>query len=162
MNKRRFSGGEPRRGPPTRGPPGPWRRPRPSAARSTGLHYDPEFLDPTDEDAIVRWLTTLHPLWEYRFSELRPPPEGQEQRRLLRPVYWLGNWQFACLDYYRPPHGVLDRCVAAEPFPPVLARVVSVIEQRARGMFRHDDDMPAKWHLNTCLVNFYGNSLEGG
>ncbi|MBL8956236.1 MAG: alpha-ketoglutarate-dependent dioxygenase AlkB, partial [Myxococcaceae bacterium] len=78
------------------------------------------------------------------------------------PVYWLGNWQFACLDYYRPPHKVLDRCVAAEPFPPVMARLVATIEQRARGMFRDDADMPAKWHLNTCLVNFYGDSLAGG
>jgi len=128
--------------------------------RGAGLHYDPDFLDPRDEDAIVRWLKTLHPLWEYRFSGLRPPPEGQEQRRLLRPVYWLGNWQFACLDYYRPPHGVRDRCVKAEPFPPVLAELVAEIEGIARGMFR-GPDLPRDWELNTCLVNFYGRRREG-
>jgi len=130
--------------------------------RVQGLHYDAGFLSLAARAELIAFVATLHPLWEQRFSQLRPLPEGETQRRLLRPVYWLGNWQFACLDYYRPPHGVLDRCVAAEPFPPVLARLVSVIEQRARGMFRDDDDMPAKWHLNTCLVNFYGNSLEGG
>ena len=43
-------------------------------------------------------------------------------------MYWLGNWQFACLDYYRPPKGVKDRCVRAEPFPPVLQRQVEKIE----------------------------------
>jgi alkylated DNA repair dioxygenase AlkB len=110
---------------------------------------------------VVAWLSTLHPLWENRFSEHRPLPEGETQRRLLRPVYWLGNWQFACLDYYRPPHGVWNRCVQAEPFPPVLARLVAVMEQRARGMFR-GEDLPERWHLNTCLVNFYGSRLEGG
>jgi alkylated DNA repair dioxygenase AlkB len=103
----------------------------------------------------VRWLSTLVPIWEQRFSTRRPPPAGQEQRGLLRPVYWLGNWQFACLDYYRPPNGVHGRCVAAEPFPEVLAHLVARIEERARSMFE-GADLPQGWHLNTCLVNFYG------
>ncbi|MFT3710579.1 MAG: alpha-ketoglutarate-dependent dioxygenase AlkB [Archangium sp.] len=126
--------------------------------RVMGLHYDAGFLSRTDRAEILSWIGTLHPLWENRFSEFRPLPEGEEQRRLLRPVYWLGNWQFACLDYYRPPH-VVDRCVEAEPFPPVLAKQVKIMEQRARRMFQ-GDDMPAKWHLNTCLVNFYGSSID--
>jgi alkylated DNA repair dioxygenase AlkB len=130
--------------------------------RAQGLHYDAGFLSLTVRAELAELVATLRPLWELRFSSVRPLREGETQRQLLRPVYWLGNWQFACLDYYRPPHGVLDRCVAAEPSPPLLARLVSVIEQRARGMFRDDDDMPAKWHLNTCLVNFYGSRLEGG
>jgi alkylated DNA repair dioxygenase AlkB len=125
-----------------------------------GLHYDAGFLADRDRAELVSWLGTLRPLWEWRFSEYRPPPEGETQRRLLRPVYWLGNWQFACLDYYRPPHGVLNRCVAAEPFPPVMAKLVAVMEQRARRMFK-GDDLPAGWHLNTCLVNFYGSRREG-
>jgi alkylated DNA repair dioxygenase AlkB len=129
--------------------------------RLHGLHYDAGFLSRAARAELDAWLATLHPIWENRFSDLRPLPEGEQQRQLLRSVYWLGNWQFACLDYYRPPHGVLDRCVAAEPFPPVLARLVATIEQRARGMFR-GDDMPGKWHLNTCLVNFYGSHLEDG
>jgi hypothetical protein len=57
---------------------------------------------------------------------------------------------------------VLDRAVAAEPFPPVLARLRPLMEDRARRMFRGTDDVPAGWHLNTCLVNFYGTRLEGG
>lgn len=129
--------------------------------RTMGLHYDAGFLSDRDRESLVAWLGTLHPLWEWRFSEHRPPPEGETQRRLLRPVYWLGNWQFACLDYYRPPHGLFDRAVTAEPFPPLLAKLVAVMEQRARRMFR-GDDLPAKWHLNTCLINFYGARLEGG
>lgn len=129
--------------------------------RVQGLHYDAGFLSRVDRAEIISFLSTLHPIWENRYSEFRPLPEGEEQRRLLRPVYWLGNWQFACLDYYRPPIGLLDRCVQAEPFPAVLAKLVAIIEQRTRRMFR-GDDMPEKWHLNTCLVNFYGNTLEAG
>ena len=129
--------------------------------RVQGLHYDAGFLSRVDRAEILSWLSTLQPIWENRFCDSRPPPEGESQRRLLRPVYWLGNWQFACLDYYRPPLGVVDRCVEAEPFPPVLAKLVAIIEQRARRMFK-GDDMPAKWRLNTCLVNFYGSQLEDG
>jgi alkylated DNA repair dioxygenase AlkB len=75
-------------------------------------------------------------------------------------VYWLGGWQFACLDYYRPPH-VRDRCMAAEPHPPVLARLVAEIERRARKAFR-GPDLPRAWRLNTCLVNLYGSRIEDG
>ena len=92
-------------------------------------------------------METLHPLWEQRFSSRRPLPEGETQRQLLRPVYWLGNWQFACLDYYRPPNGVRDRCVRAEPFPLVLARmverragsIVSIASDAGFGEFRMAD-----------------------
>jgi alkylated DNA repair dioxygenase AlkB len=126
-----------------------------------GQHYDPGFVSPQDRARIVEWLSQIHPLWEQRFSAHHSPPPGQAQRRLLRPVYWLGNWQFACLDYYRPPHGVQGRCMRAEPFPPVLARLVAQIEERARGMFR-GAEMPGGWRLNTCLVNLYGTRIEEG
>jgi alkylated DNA repair dioxygenase AlkB len=56
---------------------------------------------------------------------------------------------------------VKNRCVRAEPFPPVLQRQVDKIEALARRMFR-GPDMPPRWHLNTCLVNFYGSRLEDG
>ncbi|MBU8895108.1 alpha-ketoglutarate-dependent dioxygenase AlkB [Corallococcus sp. H22C18031201] len=129
--------------------------------RTPGHHYNGSFLSAVDRQAILAWLGALHPLWEERYSKHFPPPAGQTQRRLLRPVYWLGNWQFACLDYYRPPKGVWNRCVKAEPFPDVLQRQVEKVEAHARRMFR-GPDMPRGWHLNTCLVNFYGNRLEDG
>jgi alkylated DNA repair dioxygenase AlkB len=124
------------------------------------LHYDASFLSAADRAGLVTWLSTLRPLWELRFSERRPLPPGEAQRPLLRPVYWLGNWQFACLDYYRPPQGLLDRCVAAEPFPPLLQKLVDRMEDKARRMFV-GADMPDGWHLNTCLINFYGSRREG-
>lgn len=127
--------------------------------RTPGHHYNASFLSEGDRADILAWLGGLSPLWEERYSKHFPPPPGQSQRRLLRPVYWLGNWQFACLDYYRPPKGVKDRCVKAEPFPGVLQRQVDKVEQLARRMF-HGPDLPSGWHLNTCLVNFYGSRLE--
>ncbi len=135
-------------------------RPR-RAAPTPGHHYNASFLSAQDRAALRAWLATLHPIWEERFSKHFPPPPGQTQRRLLRPVYWLGNWQFACLDYYRPPKGVWNRCVRAEPFPDVLQRQVEKIDALARRIFR-GADLPGGWHLNTCLVNFYGSRLEDG
>ena len=127
----------------------------------TGIHYQFPFIDRKERAQLLGWLETLHPLWEMRFSENNPPPEGDEQRPLLRPVYWLGNWQFACLDYYHPPKGVLHRCIKAEPYPPLLQKMVDRIEFIARKRFPKSF-FPDKWKLNTCLINFYGNKLEDG
>jgi len=138
-------------------------RPRYRGSRLSkeGLHYNNAFLNQENRQEILQWLSTIHPIWENRFSAHNPPPLGQEQRRLLRPVYWLGNWQFACLDYYHPPKGVLYRCVRAEPFPAVLKKLVEGIERTTKQMFR-GLDIPRDWNLNTCLVNFYGTRIENG
>lgn len=127
--------------------------------RPPGLHYDAHFVSAEDREEILDWLGSIHPIWEDRFPDTRVPPEGQ--RRLLRPVYWLGSWQFACLDYYRPPKGVIDRAVRAEPFPDVLARLVARTEAIVRKRFP-PDDVPEGWRLNTCLVNLYGARVENG
>jgi hypothetical protein len=123
--------------------------------------YEPGFIDAGAREEILAWLKTLHPLWELRYSTKRPLPPGKQQRSLLRPVYWLGNWQFACLGYYEPPKRIHHVAVAAEPFPPVLARLVAAIEKRVRAGFP-PSAVPRRWHLNTCLVNFYGSREQGG
>jgi DNA oxidative demethylase len=125
----------------------------------SGLYYQFPFINRSERSDLLTWLETLAPLWEMRFSEHKPAPEGDHQRPLLRPVYWLGNWQFACLDYYHPPKGILHRCVRAEPYPHVLQKIVDRIEfithkRLPKGM------IPEKWKLNTCLINFYGSKLE--
>jgi alkylated DNA repair protein (DNA oxidative demethylase) len=126
-----------------------------------GHLYDPEYLDPAARAEILRYLESIRPIWEFRYATEETVPDGRTQRRLLRPVYWLGNWQFACLDYYRPPRGTKERCVRAEPFPPVLARIARDAEDRARRSFP-ERYVPRGWHLNTCLINFYGKRLEDG
>jgi alkylated DNA repair dioxygenase AlkB len=137
------------------------RRELQSQARTeAGLHYDADFVCAQDAAQIAAWLASIQPIWEARFTERAAAAAGG-QRWLLRPVYWLGGWQFACLDYYRPPGGALDRCVAAEPYPPVIARWVARAEQLARCSYA-GADLPARWRLNTCLVNLYGSRGEAG
>lgn len=126
-----------------------------------GLFYLRHFVTAKERQAIIDWLATLHPLWEQRYSTRRDPPPGETQRWLLRPVYWLGNWQFACLDYYHPPKGILHRCVRAEPYPLALAPVVKRIETFVRKTYR-GRDLPPKWAANTCLINFYGDRVQSG
>ena len=134
--------------------------PSPRPANDPCYVYEPDFIDARARAEILAWLATLVPLWELRYSTRRPLPPGRPQRALLRPVYWLGNWQFACLGYYEPPRRTRDVAVAAEPFPPVLARLVAQIERRVRDGFP-PHAVPRRWHLNTCLVNFYGDRTDG-
>jgi alkylated DNA repair dioxygenase AlkB len=123
--------------------------------------YQPAYVDDVARSELAAWLATLRPIWEMRYSTLRPPPAGRQQKPLLRPVYWLGNWQFACLGYYEPPRRSRDVAVEAEPFPPVLQRLVGDIERRVRAGFPRNT-VPRAWHLNTCLVNFYGDRTIDG
>ncbi len=125
-----------------------------------GLVHEPKFIDREDRRELREWLAGQHPLWEDRHAPGRTVREGQKRRRLLRPVIWLGGWQFACLNYYRTGHEA-HRVVEAEPFPPVLTRLVARIEAIAAETFA-PADIPPGWCLNTCLINFYGLTLRDG
>lgn len=81
------------------------------------------------------------------------------QRRLLRPVYWLGNWQFACLNYFHPPKNIYNCCIEAEPFPEVIQEIALSIENEVHQFFKNED-VPTDWHFNTCLINFYGSNIS--
>lgn len=132
-----------------------WARP----SRFQNLIYKPGYVSAAERAQILEYLQTLRPIWEMRYSKHNPPPPGQTQRRLLRPVYWLGNWQFACLNYYHPPKGIYNRCVSGEPYPPVLQNLVNKIEALVKSEF-DPRDVPRGWHFNTCLINFYGDQVE--
>ncbi len=127
-----------------------------SSSKYQNLIYKPNYIKSAAKKEILEYLQTLFPIWEMRFSGSNPPPAGEANRELLRPVYWLGNWQFACLDYYHPPKGIRNRCVSAEPYPNVLKKIIAEVESEVRQTFS-PKDVPEKWHLNTCLINFYGN-----
>jgi alkylated DNA repair protein (DNA oxidative demethylase) len=126
-----------------------------------GLIYKPQFISKIRKQKILSEVKQLYPIWEYRFSKSNPPPAGQENRRLLRPVYWLGNWQFACLNYYHPPKGIEFRCVEAEAFPPEMQSMVNEIEEIIRNNIE-PGDIPRHWELNTCLINYYGSQIQDG
>ncbi len=129
------------------------------SAQYQNLIYQPNYISKQQKLEILNYLSTLKPIWEMRFSKSNPPPLNEPNRQLLRPVYWLGNWQFACLNYYHPPHGLNNRCVKAEIYPDVLQRIIFDVEQMVHQKFS-PKDIPDKWHLNTCLINFYGNKIE--
>ncbi len=129
--------------------------------RFQAMIYEPQFVKAHERQQIMQELKAYKPIWEMRFSKSNPPPEGEDNRQLLRPVYWLGNWQFACLNYYHPPKGIHNRCVEAEPFPPTLARLVMKIEDLVRNHYS-ERDIPHGWELNTCLINYYGSKLIDG
>lgn len=124
-----------------------------------GLVYKQNYISPREKEEILKYLSTLYPIWEMRYSKNNPPPENQKQRPLLRPVYWLGNWQFACLNYYHPPKGIYNRCVKAEPYPPILEYLIQKIEALVHENYE-PRDIPRGWHLNTCLINYYGNQIQ--
>ncbi len=132
---------------------------RPRIHEKLNLIYQKDYITASDKKSILGYLSTLHPIWENRFSDSNPPPVGEPNRSLLRPVYWLGNWQFACLDYYHPPKGIHNRCVQAEKYPPVLQKLISEIEKMVHDKFS-EKDIPRDWHLNTCLINYYGDKIE--
>lgn len=124
-----------------------------------GIYYNSGFLNGPRSEALIQEIESFYPIWEERFSKSNPPPEGDTWRSLKRPVYWLGNWQFACLGYYHPPEQVDFRCVKAEAFPEQMQKMVREIEFLARKM-APAKDVPEKWHLNTCLINYYGSRIH--
>ncbi len=135
---------------------------KPSRARNFQNHnliYIKDYILPNEKKQIFDYLHTLYPIWENRYSASNPPPESESNRQLLRPVYWLGNWQFACLDYYHPPKGLYNRCVQAEPYPAVISKIINKVESIVREKF-DERDIPKNWRLNTCLINYYGYKLD--
>lgn len=127
----------------------------------TNLIYQKNAISPRERQLLLEEIGQYKPIWEYRYSKSNPPPAGKDNRMLLRPVYWLGNWQFACLNYYHPPKGIEHRCVQSEAFPKTMAAIVQRIETLVHNQFS-PRDIPRAWHLNTCLINFYGDrTLEG-
>ncbi|WP_413585244.1 alpha-ketoglutarate-dependent dioxygenase AlkB [Bdellovibrio sp. HCB274] len=126
---------------------------------TANLIYEQNYISFREKEEILKYLSTLYPIWEMRYSKNNPPPENQKQRPLLRPVYWLGNWQFACLNYYHPPKGIYNRCVTGEKYPPVLEYLVNKIESLVKEKF-DPRDIPRGWTLNTCLINYYGNQVS--
>ncbi len=126
--------------------------------KNHNLIYLKDWISPQEKQIFLKYLTAIYPIWENRFSESNPAPQGESNRQLLRPVYWLGNWQFACLDYYHPPKGIYNRCVHAENYPVVISNWLKKIESLVHEKMS-DRDIPKNWSLNTCLINYYGDKL---
>ncbi|MBW1878818.1 MAG: alpha-ketoglutarate-dependent dioxygenase AlkB [Deltaproteobacteria bacterium] len=116
----------------------------------SGFSYLPRFIGVDEARTLVDYFAGLHPLWEKRFADGHRSRRGATGR-LTRPVYWLGAWQFAALGYYAEPEHLVDKCVRAEPLPPVMTRI---LERLRPELVPHGDDGPLP---NTCLINYYGH-----
>ena len=136
-----------------------------------GLLHEQQYLKPNEYTKWINWLTSLYPIWESRYQSTEVQNQTLEkietaeqvtlleQRQLLRPVYWMGNWQFACLGYFQLPNGTQNRCVAAEPFPDFVQNKINAIEEQIKNKFP-PAFIPKKWKLNTLLINYYGSLIE--
>ena len=125
----------------------------------TYLHQ-PQFISKQDKRSLLSELAALHPIHETRYTANDARRDGQTSRLLLRPVYWLGGWQFACHNYYRK-NATQHRVVLAEPLVPTLRKLVQTIEKQVKET-AIATDIPTDWKLNTCLINYYGNSFRDG
>ncbi len=127
-----------------------------SAINRAGFSYLPRFIHADEADALIDYFGNLVPLWEQRYHD-RAKRSGTRSRRLTRPVYWLGAWQFACLGYYAEPWYRQDRCLRAEAFPPVMAAILSRLQSQLIGHDGSVDGPP-----NSCLINYYGREIGEG
>lgn len=128
-----------------------------SSIELPGFSYLPRFIRADEADALIEYFSGLAPIWEQRHRGDDHARRGEHGRRLTRPVYWLGAWQFACLGYYAEPHHREDRCLRAEAFPPVMQ---TVLDRLRPALHTHD----ASFHdpPNSCLINYYGRQIERG
>jgi len=131
-----------------------------------GFSYLPRFITAGEAEALIAYFGELTPLWEHRHRDTdhartsTPSSDGTRKppgRRLTRPVYWLGAWQFACLGYYAEPDYREGRCVEAEPFPDPMTVILERLLPRLRAIDPGFDAPP-----NSCLINYYGREVGEG
>ena len=130
-----------------------------------GLLLEQNYFNSIDYSKWIKWLCSLHPIWESRYLSSTTNEisnyvfMSDENRKLLRPVYWMGNWQFACLGYFQLPNGTKNRCMRAEPYPDFVQKKIDQIEAKVKATLP-PAFIPRKWHLNTLLINYYGSSID--
>ncbi len=127
-----------------------------SAIERAGFSYLPRFIQADEADVLIEYFGNLVPLWEQRYHD-RAKRSGTHSRRLTRPVYWLGAWQFACLGYYAEPWHRQNRCLRAEQFPAVMVAILSRLQSQLRDHDASVDEPP-----NSCLINYYGREIGDG
>lgn len=139
------------------------------AIERSGFSYLPRFIEEHEAAQLIDYFGGLSPLWEQRHAEVVDGRGNQHGRRLTRPVYWLGAWQFASLGYYAEPHYRRDRCVRAEPFPSVMQAILERLgpvlreyhfESRSENPCARGGEMVDL--PNTCLINYYGREVGQG
>ncbi len=130
-----------------------------SAIEQPGFTYHPHFITKEESEELIAYFGALKPLWEQRFRDREKARSDAQSRRLTRPVYWLGAWQFATLGYYAEPDYREHRCLRAEPLPPVMQGIL----ERARPVLAAYHEAQESSALpTTCLINYYGREVGDG
>jgi len=121
-----------------------------------GLSYLPRFVSEPESQELLRFFGSLRPIWEERHAGDRSARSEHGSRRLTRPVYWLGAWQFASQGYYSAPSHLEEKCLRAEPFPQVMHELLGRL---APALAAHQGESERGTSPNTCLINYYGREL---
>ena len=137
------------------------RQPNDAPARLPGLHYDSGFISPAVRAEIVAWLRTVFPLWEQRYSLLRPPPAGRDAAPAAAAGVLAGQLAVR-LPRLLPAPDRGARSLRGGRAVSAGARAAGGEHRGADPRHVHGPDLPHGWHLNTCLVNFYGSRLVDG
>jgi hypothetical protein len=129
------------------------------AIRHKGFSYLPRFFSAEEAKDLIQSFELLKPIWEERHGGRDHARDGAGSRRITRPVYWLGAWQFASLGYYAEPLHRQGRCLRGEALLPTMQQI---LERLRPELASHDcaqisDPMP-----NTCLINYYGSKVGEG
>lgn len=130
-----------------------------TAVSRDGFSYLPRFMSAEEGEALIAYFESLTPIWERRHPKSQHSRDGARGRRITRPVYWLGAWQFACLGYYAEPDHREGRCLRAEGFPAAMETVLG----RLRPLLADHDCSEVREPIpNTCLINYYGAETGEG
>ncbi|MEE9386593.1 MAG: alpha-ketoglutarate-dependent dioxygenase AlkB [Nannocystaceae bacterium] len=127
-----------------------------------GFTYLPRFIEPRELEGLIAYFAAIRPLWEQRHRDGQAARAVDHGRRLTRPVYWLGAWQFACLGYYAEPDHRENRCVRAEAFPAVMQDVLERLRPILEANHCENGDGRPVELPNTCLINYYGREVGLG
>jgi len=100
------------------------------AIERPGFSYLPRFIHEEESLKLIDYFAGLVPIWEQRHRGEEHGRSSGHGRRLTRPVYWLGAWQFACLGYYAEPDHREDRCLRGERLPAVMEQILERLSPR--------------------------------
>ncbi len=121
-----------------------------------GFSYLPRFIEEEEAEQLIAYFGALVPIWEQRHGGDEHQRSSGHARRLTRPVYWLGAWQFASLGYYAEPDYREDRCLRGEPLPPVMEGILRRLQAHHGATVTDAEGLVA----NTCLINYYGREVS--
>lgn len=131
------------------------------AIEKPGFSYLPRFIHKEEALELIDYFAGLVPIWEQRHGDDHHQRSSGHGRRLTRPVYWLGAWQFACLGYYAEPDHREDRCLRGEQLPAVMQGILKRLRVHLEEAHGEAVEKPTSLP-NTCLINYYGREVGRG